>query len=174
MAHRHGDYNPLCSFCGKPVQAVVMPSAVGAENGGLLQLRMVPGRGLGVFSLRDIADTSLVERCPAFVLDGLTESMKGVKTYPYTEADYKITLGHLLFPWIKDGTRALVVGYAMLYNHEPPSLSNVRYEPYIDPETNRRFIDFYAKRDIVAGEELVQTYAANHKLWFTPKGRAAQ
>jgi hypothetical protein len=93
---------------------------------------------------------------------------------PYTDSGRSIILGHLLFPWVEDQTRAFVVGYAMLYNHEPQSRSNIRYEPYIDPETNRRFIDFYAKRDIVAGEELVQTYAANHKLWFTPKGRAAQ
>ena len=55
------------------------------------------------------------------------------------------------------------MGYAMLYNHEPPHRSNVRYEPYIDPDTNRRFIDFYAKCAIAAGDELCSTYNSPDK-----------
>ena len=83
----------------------------------------------------------------------------------------------MLFPWV-DGRnvsgerptyRALVLGYGMIYNHEAEGHSNLRYEPYIDPDTNRRFVDFYATRDIQAGEELTHTYTTPDRLWFLEK-----
>ena len=166
VARRHGDYNPLCKGCNQPVRSPKTVTDIGAVSGAL-QLRMIPRRGLGVFSLVNIHKGNLVERCPAFVLHKISDHLRHTEMLPYTDSARSIELGHLLFPWVEDQARAIVVGYAMLYNHEPKNRSNVRYQPYIDPESSRRFIDFYAKRDIVAGEELTQTYASKEKLWFT-------
>jgi hypothetical protein len=169
IAHRFGDSVPLCGGCKRPLRPAPTASPVGAMAGGSLQLRMVPGRGLGVFSMQPVAKDTLVERCPVFVLDRITESIRNTKLLPYAESQYNIALGHILFPWINDTERAIVLGYAMLYNHEPTDRSNIRYSPYVDPDNSRRFVDFYAKRDIEAGEELTQTYATNNRLWFTYK-----
>lgn len=159
---------PRCEGCGKPLRPPPTTVPVGAGVGGTLQLRMVPGRGLGVFSSVAISKGNLVERCPVFVFDQIPESAKALRMQPYSDTEYHIKLGYLLLPWIGK-ERAMALGYAMLYNHEPVKRSNVRYESYIDPDSNRRFIDFYAKRDIVAGEELTQTYTDTNRLWFTYK-----
>ena len=159
---------PRCGACGKPLRAPPTTNPVGAMIGGALELRMVPGRGLGVFSATVIPKGNLVERCPVFVFDKIPEYAQALRMQPYSDTEYHIKLVYLLFPWIGEG-RAVALGYAMLYNHEPVKRSNVRYEAYIDPDSNRRFIDFYAKRDIVAGEELTQTYTDTDKLWFTYK-----
>jgi len=74
-----------------------------------------------------------------------------------------------LLPWVQNESRALALGYAMLYNHESADRSNLLYKPYIDPDNNRRFLDFYSKRAIPKGEELTQTYASSDKLWFNYK-----
>lgn len=110
-----------------------------------------------------------MERCPALVLTTAPDSLLDTKTHPYTDRANGIMLRHLLFPWVDDEHRAIVLGYAMLYNHEPSNLSNLRYSPHVDPATGRRFLDFFAKRDIEVGEELTQTYAAPNRLWFDYK-----
>lgn len=136
--------------------------------GGFLQVKMVPGRGLGVFAMRDLPAKTLIERAPVFVLsEAPAELLDKVYALPYSGSASGMTLRHILFPWVNDKTRCLVLGYGSLYNHEPEMKSNLRSEPYIDPDSNRRFRDFYTKREVVAGEELTQTYAPDHKLWFT-------
>jgi len=166
---RLSDSISRCGACRKPLHPPKVPSGVGAGLGGSLQLRSVPGRGLGVFSAKPIANGTLVERCPVFVFGRISDDIREIKMLPYSESGYSINLGHLLLPWVEDKDRAIALGYALLYNHEPKGRSNVRYEPYIDPENNRRYIDFYAKRDIEAGEELTQTYTDSNRLWFTYK-----
>jgi len=166
---RFSTYVPSCSSCGTPLRSPKRVSSVGAASGGWLQLRNVPGRGLGVFALQDIGEKGLVERCPVFVFKEVNPEILGAEMLPYSNAAHGITLGHMLLPWVTNESRAIAIGYAMLYNHEPEGRSNIRYEPYIDGDTNRRFIDFYAKRDITAGEELTQTYAPNDRLWFDYK-----
>ena len=169
LTRRFSDYVPSCSFCGAALRSPKTVTSVGSSRGGTLQLRNVPGRGLGVFALRKIEEKTLVERCPVFVFKSVNESIINVKMLPYSNAAHGLTLGHMLLPWVNNDTRAIATGYAMLYNHEPIDKSNLRYEPYIDGDTNRRFLDFYSKRAIEAGEELTQTYASNDKLWFTYK-----
>lgn len=168
VVFRRGDYLPSCPSCGNPLRA---PKRVPtqAESGGVLQLRHVAGRGLGVFAARNIGSGVIVERCPVFVLGTHSPTVRSLSLFPYTGTRNHIKLGHILFPWLEDKHRALVLGYGMLYNHEPAGRSNIRYEPYIDPDTNRRFVDFYAKRFIEKGEELTQTYASNDRLWFEYK-----
>lgn len=156
--------NPACPSCHTLSRPKPPPIPVEVSN-GVLYLQHSQ-RGLGVYTSMPFQEGQLVERCPVFVLEGeLSETLLKLNTSPYSEGD-GISFGHLLFPWVVDEVRALVLGYAMLYNHEPVSRSNLRYEPYIDPKTNRRFLDFRARRGIVAGEELTQTYAASDRLWF--------
>jgi hypothetical protein len=165
ITRRFGDYRPICPSCQEPLQEPKRVSSTGAGN-GFLQLRMVPGRGLGVFTQKDILQDTIVERCPVFVLSAPPEAMLNTVALPYSESDKGISLRHLLFPWMKNDIRAFALGYAMLYNHEPVGTSNLMYRPHVHPETNRRFIDFFSKREIKAGEELTQTYAASNRLWF--------
>lgn len=169
LTRRFSDYVPACSSCGAPLRQPKTVAPVGANSGGLLQLRNVPGRGLGVFAMQDIENKALVERCPVFVFKAVNGSILNAKMLPYSNAAHGLTLGHLLLPWVTNESRAIAVGYAMIYNHEPVERSNLTYESYIDGDTNRRFIDFYARRSISAGEELTQTYATNDKLWFKYK-----
>lgn len=169
LTRRFSDYVPACSACGAPLRHPKKVTSVGASIGGSLQLRNVPGRGLGVFAAQDIGEKMLVERCPVFVFKNVDYATLTSQMLPYSNAAHGLILGHLLLPWMNNDTRAIACGYAMIYNHEPGDKSNIRYEPYIDGETNRRFVDFYAKRDIAAGEELTQTYAPNDKLWFAYK-----
>jgi len=169
ITRRFGDYRPICPTCDKPLQKPMQSMTTGAEN-GVLQLRMVPGRGLGVFTTKDIPPETIVERCPVFVLSSSPKAMMDVVALPYSESNKGITIRHLLFPWVTDDIRALVLGYGMLYNHEPSEKSNLMYRPHVHSETNRRFIDFFSKRQISAGEELTQTYAAPNRLWFGYKG----
>ena len=169
LTRRFSDYVPACSFCGAALRSPKKVAPVGASIGGRLQLRNVPGRGLGVFTLRDIAEKTLVERCPVFVFKAVNPSILNVKMLPYSNAAHGFALGHMLLPWVNNETRAIASGYAMLYNHEPIDKSNLRYEPYIDGDTNRRFIDFYSKKAIAADSELTQTYVPNDRLWFTYK-----
>ena len=169
LTRRFSDYVPACTSCGNPLRQPKKVEPIGASVGGWLQLRNVPGRGLGVFAMRDIEEKALVERCPVFVFKEVNPSLLGAQMLPYSNAAHGVILGHMLLPWVANDTRAIAAGYAMIYNHEPYDRSNIRYEPYIDGDTNRRFIDFYAKRDIKEGEELTQTYAPSDKLWFDYK-----
>lgn len=140
---------------------------------GALGLVHIPGRGLGVAARRDVPEGQLIERCPVFVLGGMSDEMKDTMLLPYAESKNGIILNHMTFPWLDDRVRCIALGYAMLYNHESWEFSNIRSEPYIDPATNRRFLDIYTKRDVEAGEELCSTYAHPDRLWFQsqPNGR---
>lgn len=165
---RHGDYVHVCKQCQAPLVPAREVVSVGATT-GYLELKQVPGRGLGVFARVDLPSETLVERCPVLVFDRLPEGLLKHEVFPYADGSGALQFGHLLLPWVRDDMRALVLGYAMLYNHEPLSKSNVRYDPYVDSETGRRFLDFYTRRDVRAGVELTQTYTSTDNLWFAYK-----
>ena len=61
-----GDYNPLCIQCSEPVRA--KRPILSAGGRGELQLRHLPGKGIGVFTRASVREGVLVERCPAYVL----------------------------------------------------------------------------------------------------------
>lgn len=160
-----GNHVPLCSKCKKPLRRPTKLLPVAAS--GTVRIEPVPNRGLGVVAAQNIKKGTLVERCPVFVVkDTDMYRLTGTHLMPYAKSPAGILLRHLLFPWVKDPHKCIALGYALIYNHEPENRANVRYEPYVDPTSNRRFLDFYALRDIVEGEELCQTYAEPDKLWF--------
>lgn len=90
---------------------------------------------------------------------------------PYEDSLVNQNLSHMLFPWSmkeeKDSPRCVVLGYGMLYNHHHKG--NLHYRPYVDPETQRRYLDFIALRDIAEGEELCHRYNTSAQLWFRGK-----
>ena len=159
---------PRCKQCGSPL---------GEHHGGRedsymgslgsLQIRHVDGRGLGVFTTAPIPAKTIVERCPVHVLHKPSTEVMDTTLLPYAGTQEGIMLRWVAFPWISDENRALLLGYGMLYNHEPMGRANLSYEPYIHPKTQRRFVDFTSSRAIEAGEELTHTYATPDRLWFT-------
>jgi len=162
-----------CKGCGHVIQPLLGNKVAPASCGNQIELSHIKGKGMGVLATKDIKDGELVERCPVFVLNSTDETrnhIKGLTLSPYEDGSREINMSFMLLPWVVNGNRCIALGYAMIYNHAPVERSNVLYYPHVDQDSSRRFLDFYAKRDIKAGEELTQTYAPNNSLWFTAKG----
>ena len=161
-----GDYTLKCQNCGAllseppPVQRVTQTNH--------LELRHIPNKGLGVFAGRAYQKDALVDRSPAYRVDAFYPQISKIELEPYDDSLVSQNLSHMLFPWSVKGKktpdRCMVLGYGMLFNHHPNP--NLYYQPYVDPETKRRYIDFYAERDIAEGEELCHHYTDNSRLWF--------
>jgi hypothetical protein len=130
---------------------------------------LIPGKGLGVLALVDIAKEELIERCPVMVVD-LSGIEGELRMGPYEDGTGVLNLRHLLLPWVVNEHRCLAFGYGTFYNHAKSEDSNAYYIPYVEESSNRRFIDFFAKTHIQAGEEVTQTYAPERNLWFRPVG----
>ncbi|MGG1632603.1 SET domain-containing protein [Rossellomorea sp. NRS-1567] len=106
----------------------------------------------GVFAKRDIAKGELVHEAP-------------VIPYPNEEHEHieKTFLADYVFEYGINHT-ALLLGYGMLFNHS--YTPNTTYEINFDSHT----FDFYAYKDIQAGEELLINYNGevdnDEPLWF--------
>ena len=102
--------------------------------------------GKGVFALTEIKEGELIEEAPY-----INVPIDLLQVEPI--CDYLFTL---------DEERcAIVFGYGSIYNHN--SQPNVKYTT--DPV--KKIMLFYAKRNIVPGEELTVTYG---KDWFYSRG----
>lgn len=103
---------------------------------------VVPGAGRGIFATAALTAGEIVESCPVIPLSPSDRSRLR-----------KTELVNYYFLWgeKRDGA-AVCLGFGSLYNHsyEP----NVRFEKHI----NEARMDFYALRDIAAGEELTINY----------------
>lgn len=116
-----------------------------------------PLGGRGVFTAAPIPEGALIEICPVIALPG-----------PDREFIDKTGLYDYYFLWGEDeGQCAVALGYGSLYNHsfEP----NAEYRADFESLT----LDFYALRDIGAGEEVTVNYngdpARQEKLWFNAR-----
>ncbi|MFC7321253.1 SET domain-containing protein [Halobacillus campisalis] len=106
----------------------------------------------GVFATRDIAKSELIHQAP-------------VIPYPNEEHDFieKTRLADYAFEYGENHS-AFVLGYGMMFNHsyEP----NANYKINFENDT----FDFYAYRDIKAGEEVLINYNGfvdnEDPLWF--------
>ena len=121
----------------------------------LVTVKRIPGKGRGVFALRDIAKGTEIERVPVLVIpeaDIYTEEGDGV-------------LSHYVFDWGQK-TVALALGYGSLYNHS--YRPNARYED--DGMQTKVYI---AIRRIREGEEITTNYngapTARAPVWFDVK-----
>lgn len=113
-----------------------------------------PLGGRGVFTALPIPKGSVIEICPVIAMP-IAEKALLDNTALY---DYYFIWGD------EDDQCAIVLGYGSLYNHayEP----NAQYAPDYAGNT----LDFYALRDIEAGEEITVNYNGDPKehteLWF--------
>jgi len=105
-----------------------------------LEIRMVEGKGRGVFTTKSIKKGALVEVAPVI---------------PISNADYEMVsyteIGSYLFTLGETKRSVLALGYASLYNHAG-DLNNCEYF------TNARVVKIFACRNIKAGEELTIDY----------------
>lgn len=138
-----------------PSRATEAPTS-GNDNVFGLAVRRAPigvGRspihGWGVFALDDIAAGTLVEICPAVIIDA-----------EHAEMVDDTELWGLTFDW-GDGCHALALGHGSLFNHsQDPSV-------YAELDHDAATIEFTAVRNIAAGEELTLRYVADdNDLWF--------
>lgn len=116
-----------------------------------------PRGGRGVFTSEPIPKGALIEISPVIVLPGRDRPrIDGTKLH-----DYYFIWGE------KDDKCAIVLGYGSLYNHA--------YQPNAEytPDYEQRTLDFYALRDIGAGEEITVNYsgdpAGEMEVWFDLK-----
>lgn len=101
------------------------------------------GAGRGVFAGERIIEGSLIEECPVVALEDVKDRNRLRKT----------ALVNYYFLWgdARDHA-AICLGWGSVYNHS--FTPNARYEKVMDD----RRMDFYALRDIEAGEEIVVNY----------------
>lgn len=108
--------------------------------------------GRGVFTSQSIPKDTPIEMAPVIVLDE-TE----------TRMIHETRLHDYYFLWNEVGS-AIALGYGSLYNHHEKN--NVDF--YMDYEFKQ--INFFALRDIEAGEELTINYTdpedERTRLWF--------
>lgn len=110
--------------------------------------------GRGVFAAQDITEGEVIEICPVLI-------------FPKSELPYvrQTMLDNYYFDWGTEGDFFVVcLGYGSLYNHEYHP--NAEYGMDFEAET----IDFYAIKNIKAGEEITVNYNGEpgnmEKVWF--------
>ncbi|MEZ4387015.1 MAG: SET domain-containing protein [Candidatus Krumholzibacteriia bacterium] len=111
-----------------------------------IEIREVPGKGRGVFALRDFAPGQAIERAPVVVL----------KDSQYELLNHT-TLRDYYFDWGGDNC-AIPLGYSLIYNHSDEPNAETRRDRMADT------ITFVAIRPIAAGEEIVHRYEC--PPWF--------
>ncbi len=109
----------------------------------------------GVFTSADIAKGTLLEVCPVIII-------------PELEVDiiHSTILHDYYYYWGEEEKEAVIVlGFGSIYNHS--------YSPNVEaiPDYENKNFDYYALRDIQAGEEIFVNYNgddsnAKDPLWF--------
>jgi SET domain-containing protein len=110
--------------------------------------------GRGIFAAQDISEGEIIEICPVLIFPKLELPMVR-----------QTMLDNYYFDWGTEGEYfAVCLGYGSLYNHEYEP--NAEYGMDFEAET----IDFYAIKNIVAGEEITVNYNGEpgnmEKVWF--------
>lgn len=113
--------------------------------------------GLGLFAIDTIPNGTMIERSPVIVCDSYTyRCLDDVMGYRHILSDYP-------FKWNRHES-AFALGFAGLINHSHEN-PNVLFKFKYDYPA----IEFYAKRTIEKGEELLMQYVPDYsldKLWF--------
>jgi uncharacterized protein len=109
----------------------------------LIEVRDIPGKGRGVFAVRDIAAGEIIEAAPVIPF---------VPGQPMPQE-----LADMPFDWT-DGRKCILLGNFQLANHSDDP--NSAYDYQGDK------IVFTARKHIKAGEEI--TYHYGVPLWFAP------
>lgn len=120
-----------------------MTDRIEAPSNLYIDASAMDGAGRGVFARQRIPQGTCIERCPVVALYDPKERKRLRKT----------GLVNYYFLWGEQRNQpAICLGWGSVYNHsfEP----NARYEKVMDQER----MDFYALRDIEAGEEITVNY----------------
>lgn len=122
-----------------------------ATNRGKVGIGPSRVAGRGAHALEAIAEGEVIERCPALEVG---------------EGDVGGELVNYVFYGNTEGSRLVVMGYGMLFNHsfEP----NVAY--YLEETKSGPELVLYALRPISRGEELYYNYG---KEWWETRGQSA-
>ena len=107
--------------------------------------------GRGIFAIRNIKNGELIEEAPVIIIPKIEWKLMR-----------ECVLSNYIFRWGED--KALALGYGSLYNHS--YTPNARYITNIENQS----IDFYARKDIHEGEEIMVNYNGDPEdqspLWF--------
>lgn len=111
-----------------------------------VEVKYAKGMGLGVFAIRDIKASELIERCPVIQI-------------PETEYDI---IKHSILKWyVYDASNRgpnavkLCLGYGSIYNHSDDP--NVEWNG-----VNARYMNFHTMRNIKKGEQLFIDYGDDY------------
>jgi SET domain-containing protein len=121
-----------------------------------LYLQISSLKGRAIYTAQPIPEGSSIESCPVIVLSAAD-----------TKRIHQTHLHDYYFLWGEEGRSAIALGFGSIYNHAADP--NTDYEMDIDNQS----IDFFALRDIEAGEEITISYTEGGlqrtKLWFEVK-----
>lgn len=106
-----------------------------------IELKRIPGKGLGVFATRDFDTGEIIESCPVLTMSP-TERKWAEKTI----------LNHYIYPWKSTRGASLVLGYGSIINHS--------FTPNADWKQNFKTISmvYRAIKPIKKGEEITVNY----------------
>jgi uncharacterized protein len=118
---------------------------------GLIGMKKTEKYGRGIFAIRNIKNGELIEEVPVIIIPKIEWKLMR-----------ECVLSDYIFRWGED--KALALGYGSLYNHS--YTPNARYVTNIENQS----IDFYARKDIREGEEIMVNYNGDPEdqspLWF--------
>jgi uncharacterized protein len=116
-----------------------------------LEIRLVEGKGRGVFTTKNIKNGEIIERAPFIFIPGSDREF----------IDETALVQYYFF--IAGGNIAIALGYGSLYNHS--SEPNSKFEQIKD------MMVFSARRNICRGQEITVDYTGGGQidLGFTPR-----
>lgn len=109
-------------------------------RGGII-VKRIPGKGRGVFALKDFKEGEIVESCP--VINVTPKERKSCE---------KTILANYIYPWRSTRSGSIVLGYGSLYNHS--------FTPNADWKQNFKTesMVYRAIKPIKKGEEINVNY----------------
>lgn len=113
-----------------------------------VEIKMISGKGRGVFATELIESGEIIEVCPVLDLPTIPEFDD------YLLNDYRFKFGEENYKFV------LSLGYGSLYNHNDDN--NADWRNLYDINV----IEFYSLRVIKPGEEICIRYTKNPNDWF--------
>ena len=133
-----------------------------------LEIKESPGKGMGVFALRDIAEDEAIEYCHAIVLDWRRKYIGDSQIRRYSWWSGCCPCDECK----THGDRAVIaLGYGAIYNSaDREEEANAAHHIY----ANEALIVFTAKRAIKVGEEMLVWYGQGYLNYWCSKPEAAE
>jgi uncharacterized protein len=106
-----------------------------------IEIRRIPGKGRGVFALRNFSVGDIIESAPAMAFTPKERKLLE-----------KTAMNSYIYPWRSTRSAAVVFGYGSIYNHS--------YDPNADWKQNFKTTSmiYRAVKPIKAGDEITVNY----------------